>query len=61
MGWKWHRLGQRGSPETSYDAVTNMWTPAGNMPHPHDQPTATLLPNGQVLVASESTAELYYP
>jgi len=44
-----------------YDAVTNMWTPAGNMPHPHAFPTATLLPNGPVLVASEGTAELYYP
>ncbi len=47
-----------------YDPATGMWTATGRMATARDQHTVTLLPNGQVLVASgirTGTAELYDP
>ncbi|RPJ26206.1 MAG: kelch-like protein [Chloroflexi bacterium] len=51
-----------------FDPATNTFTPTGNMNEPRDGHTATLLPNGQVLIAGgwnqsgrSSTAELYDP
>jgi len=52
-----------------YDPVANAWSPAGNMTTGRELHTATLLPNGKVLVAGgvesnggpTATAELYDP
>jgi galactose oxidase-like protein len=51
-----------------FDPETNTFTPTGGMNEPRDGHTATLLPNGQVLIAGgwnirnrSSTAELYDP
>lgn len=51
-----------------FDPETNTFTPTGDMNAPRDGHTATLLPNGQVLIAGgwdqsgrTSTAELYDP
>jgi hypothetical protein len=44
-----------------YDPATGTWSPAGSPIFPHSGQTATLLSNGQVLVAGGfyNTAELY--
>lgn len=51
-----------------YDPTTNTFTPTGDMNEPRDGQTATLLPNGEVLIVGgwglsgrTSTAELYDP
>ena len=51
-----------------YDPDAGVWTASGVIAAPHDGPTATLLPNGKVLVAGGATpsggtsaAELYDP
>jgi hypothetical protein len=51
-----------------FDPATNSFTPTGDMNEPRDGHTATLLPNGQVLIVGgwnqagrSSTAELYDP
>jgi N-acetylneuraminic acid mutarotase len=51
-----------------YDPAADRWTPAASMAAPRGSPTATLLPNGKVLLAGGSyaappgdTAELYDP
>ena len=50
-----------------YDPATGVWTPTGSMNTTHSYHTATLLPNGQVLVAGDinvstmNSAELYDP
>jgi len=51
-----------------YDPASGVWTPTGEMSTPHDNHTATLLPNGMVLVAGGNDtngalarAELYNP
>lgn len=52
-----------------FDPATQTWSSSGNMVGPHDNHTATLLPNGLVLVAGTSayaynatnSAELYNP
>jgi hypothetical protein len=48
-----------------YDPVTNTLAPTGSMLQPHAEHTATLLPNGTVLVAggwgAGDTAEIYDP
>jgi hypothetical protein len=52
-----------------YDPATGTWTTTGSLNTGRDQPTATLLPNGKVMVAggynssngSLSSAELYDP
>ncbi len=46
-----------------YDPTTGMFTATGSMVVAHDEPTATLLQNGQVLIAGGETAsaELYNP
>ena len=49
---------------TSYDPATGVWTPTGSMVNARREQTATLLPNGQVLVVSgrfTRTAGLYDP
>src|SRR5436190_21371369 len=49
-----------------FDPATGIWTPTGSMAEPRDRHTATLLPNGQVLVVGGNaydvrTAEIYNP
>jgi hypothetical protein len=49
-----------------YDPDTDTWSPAGSMAHPRASHTATLLPDGKVLVAggdigAGTSAELYDP
>ena len=44
-----------------YNPATGTWTLTGSMNTARDHPTATLLQNGQVLVANATSAELYDP
>ena len=54
-----------GIPDFVYDPVTGMFTPTGNMSTSRTNHTATLLPNGRVLVigglASGTSSELWDP
>jgi hypothetical protein len=48
-----------------YDPVSNTWSEAATMNSPHNSPTATLLPSGNVLMIGQGVvslaAELYNP
>ncbi|MCQ4166627.1 kelch repeat-containing protein [Tahibacter harae] len=44
-----------------YDPALNGWSGAGSMSRPRVSPTATLLLNGKVLVASDDSADVYDP
>jgi Galactose oxidase, central domain len=58
-------VGRDSSDQTAelYDPTTGTFTATGSMVVAHDEPTATLLQNGQVLIAGGGTAsaELYNP
>src|SRR5215510_3050877 len=44
-----------------YDLETGVFTPTGSMTTPRILHSATLLPNGKVLIAGSRTAEIYDP
>jgi WD40 repeat protein len=66
-GWDWKGIndanGQVLASAELYDPATGVWTPTASMGTARYNPTATLLPNGKVLVAGgeDSSAELYDP
>lgn len=68
----WSTLGNTGVPYTTeiYDPASGRWSAAASMTHPRSQPTATLLPDGRVLVTGatggpvvddDRDGELYLP
>ncbi len=45
----------------SYDPTTGIWSSTGYLNYPRSKPTATLLPNGKVLLAAGDTCGLFDP